>query len=243
MASATIATGDNFNFFSGRIGVKNYASIIVGSPFDYRNKTMLICPADSPDPGSDNFIPYITEKLQEITMYSGGRMLVLFTSMEKMRKVYRDLSSFCKEQGYNLIAQQPGISREHIIGQLKADPNTIVLGCTSFWTGVDVPGNALTTVVIPNLPFPMPNDPLIQAQIKLIEEAGRSSFFDYMFPKMMTTLKQGFGRLNRSMTCQGAVIILDNRIVKKRYGSRIRNSLPSCPFSQKVEDLVHILPC
>ncbi|WP_420540390.1 ATP-dependent DNA helicase (plasmid) [Paenibacillus polymyxa] len=243
LASATIATGDNFNFFSGRIGLKDYASIIVGSPFDYKNKTMLICPADSPDPGSDKSTPYITEKLQEITMYSGGRMLVLFTSMEKMRKVYQDLSSFCKEQGYNLIAQQPGISREHIIGQLKADPNTIVLGCTSFWTGVDVPGNALTTVVIPNLPFPMPNDPLIQAQIKLIEEAGRSSFFDYMFPKMMTTLKQGFGRLNRSMTCQGAVIILDNRIVKKRYGNRIRNSLPSCPFSQRIEDLVHILPC
>ncbi|MFC7561630.1 ATP-dependent DNA helicase [Paenibacillus farraposensis] len=215
LASATIATGDNFNFFAGRIGVKDYASIIVGSPFDYANKTMLICPDDAPDPGSNEFMPYVSAKLQEMLMYSGGRMLVLFTSMEKMKRVYQDMSFYCRENGYNLVAQQPGTSREEIIGQLKSNPKTMVLGCTSFWTGVDVPGNALTTVVIPNLPFPMPNEPLIQAQVKLIEDAGRSSFFDYMFPKMMTKLKQGFGRLNRSMACQGVVVILDNRLVKK----------------------------
>ncbi|AJE54204.1 ATP-dependent DNA helicase [Paenibacillus polymyxa] len=243
LASATIATGDNFNFFAGRVGVKEYSSIIVGSPFDYANKAMLICPDDAPDPGSREFIPYISEKLQDIIMYSGGRMLVLFTSMEKMKRVFQDMSFFCRENGYNLIAQQPGLSREEIISQLKSNPKTIVLGCTSFWTGVDVPGDALTTVVIPNLPFPMPNEPLIQAQLKLIEDAGRSSFFDYMFPKMMTKLKQGFGRLNRSMACQGVVVILDNRLVKKRYGSMIRHSLPSCPFSRQIDNMINILPC
>lgn len=243
LASATIATGDNFNFFAGRVGVKEYSSIIVGSPFDYANKAMLICPDDAPDPGSREFIPYISEKLQDIIMYSGGRMLVLFTSMEKMKRVFQDMSFFCRENGYNLIAQQPGLSREEIISQLKSNPKTIVLGCTSFWTGVDVPGDALTTVVIPNLPFPMPNEPLIQAQLKLIEDAGRSSFFDYMFPKMMTKLKQGFGRLNRSMACQGVVVILDNRLVKKRYGAMIRHSLPSCPFSRQIDNMINILPC
>lgn len=242
LASATMSTNGTFTFFAGRVGVKDYESILVGSPFDYEKKTMIICPEGAPDPDSPDFIPYTIETLKDILMYSGGRMLVLYTSFDTMQKVATEFQKHCEEYGYTLLTQYSGCDREKIIYQLKTDPRTIVFGCTSFWTGVDVAGDALTTLVIPKLPFPTPNEPLTQAQTQLIEKANRSSFFDFMFPKMMIKLKQGFGRLNRSIHCQGAVIILDNRIRKKRYGKMIIKSLPKCKYSGSIEDLVHILP-
>ncbi|WP_054943676.1 ATP-dependent DNA helicase [Paenibacillus ihuae] len=242
LASATMSTNGSFAFFAGRCGVKDYDSIMVGSPFDYENKTMIICPDDAPEPDSPNIIQYTVEKLQEILMYSGGRMLVLFTSFETMNHVARKFQQHCIDRGYNLLVQFPGCDREKIISDLKTNPRTIVLGCSSFWTGVDVAGDALTTLVIAKLPFPQPNDPLIQAQLELIEKAKRNSFVDYMFPKMMIKMKQGFGRLNRSMKCQGAVIILDNRMRTKRYGKTVLKSLPKCKYSEKLEDIVRILP-
>ncbi|MFB5268137.1 ATP-dependent DNA helicase [Paenibacillus enshidis] len=243
LASATMSTGGNFNFFAGRMGVKEYGSITVDSPFDYANKTMLICPEGAPDASSPDFVPYLSDQIKEITMYSEGRMLVLFTSFETMRVVAQNLAPFAEEYGFLLKVQEVGSDREEIIQQLKTNSRTIVLGCTSFWTGVDVPGDALTVVVIAKLPFPQPDEPITQAQIKLIESVNRSSFFDFIFPKMMIKLKQGFGRLNRSMQCQGAVIILDNRVLTKRYGKMIIKGLPSCAFSRNLQDLMNILPC
>lgn len=242
LASATMSTNGSFAFFAGRCGVKDYDSVMVGSPFDNENKTMIICPDDAPEPDSPIIIQYTVEKLQEILMYSGGRMLVLFTSFETMNHVARKFQQHCIDRGYNLLVQFPGCDREKIISDLKTNPRTIVLGCSSFWTGVDVAGDALTTLVIAKLPFPQPNDPLIQAQLELIEKAKRNSFVDYMFPKMMIKMKQGFGRLNRSMKCQGAVIILDNRMRTKRYGKTVLKSLPKCKYSEKLEDIVRILP-
>lgn len=244
LASATMSTNGTFSFFAGRIGIKQdeYDSVMVGSPFDYEKKTMIICPDDAPEPNDPNIIAYTVEKMEEILMYSGGRMLVLFTSFDKMNQVAKKFQHYCVERGYNLLVQFPGCDRESIIHQLKTDPRTVVLGCSSFWTGVDVAGDALTTLVIPNLPFPQPNEPLTQAQIQLIEKAKRNSFVDYMFPKMMIKLKQGFGRLNRSVKCQGAVIFLDSRIRTKRYGKTVLRSLPKCQYSEKLEDIVKILP-
>lgn len=242
LASATMSTGGNFSFFAGRVGVKDYDSVVVESPFDYANKTMLIVPDDAPDPNSDGFNRYTAEKLEEITMYTGGRMLVLFTSFDAMNHVARRFQPYCSERGYHLLVQYPGCNREELIQHLKDEARTIVFGSSSFWTGVDVAGDALTTVVIPRLPFPHPDEPLIKAQVELLERAKRSSFFDYMFPKMIFKLKQGFGRLNRSIHCQGAVIILDNRLRTKRYKGLIIRSLPKCKYSSKVSDLVHILP-
>ena len=169
-------------------------------------------------------------------------MLVLFTSFDSMNQVAAKFQQYCSERGYNMLVQFPGCDREKIIHQLKTDPRTIVLGCSSFWTGVDVPGDALTTLVIAKLPFPQQNEPLIQAQLELIEKANRNSFVDYMFPKMMIKLKQGFGRLNRSVKCQGAIIILDSRMRTKRYGKTVIKSLPKCKYTEKLEDIVHILP-
>lgn len=240
---ATMSTAGNFNFFAGRMGVKEYDSITVDSPFDYANKTMLICPEGAPETSSPEFSPYLSDQIKEINMYSEGRMLVLFTSFETMRAVAQSLAPFTDEYGYLLRVQEVGSDREEIIQQLKTHSRTIVLGCTSFWTGVDVPGDALTVVVIAKLPFPQPDEPITQAQIKLIESANRSSFFDFVLPKMMIKLKQGFGRLNRSMQCQGAVIILDNRVLTKRYGKMIVKGLPSCKFSRNLQDLMNILPC
>lgn len=242
LTSATISTNGSFQFFAGRCGVKDYDSIMVGSPFDYENKTMIICPDDAPEHDSPNMLTYTVEKLKEILLYSCGRMLVLFTSFETMNQVAQKFQEHCHERGFKLLVQFPGCDREKIIQELKTKPQTIVLGCSSFWTGVDVAGDALTTLVIVKLPFPQPNEPLIQAQIQLIEKAKRNSFVDYMFPKMMIKLKQGFGRLNRSMKCQGAVIILDSRIRTKRYGKTVLKSLPKCKYSEKLEDIVNILP-
>lgn len=242
LTSATMSTNGQFGFFAGRIGVKDYDSTVVGSPFDYERKTMIICPDDAPDPDSPKFNQYVTEKLEEILLYSGGRTLVLFTSFDSMTRVAQKFQGYCIDRGLNLLVQYPGCDREDIIRQLKTNPRTVVLGCSSFWTGVDVAGDALTTVVIVKLPFPHPDEPLIKAQIELLEKAKRSSFFDYMLPKMIIKLKQGFGRLNRSVHCQGAVIILDNRLRTKQYGSLIKKSLPKCQYSEKLEDIVHILP-
>jgi Rad3-related DNA helicase len=242
LTSATMSNGGKFSFFAGRVGVKEYDSVVVSSPFDYLNKTMIIVPDDAPDPNSLEFNRYTADKLEEITMYTGGRMLVLFTSFEAMNQVARYFQNYCSEVGYHLLVQYPGCNREELIQHLKNEPRTIVFGSSSFWTGVDVAGDALTAVVIPRLPFPHPDDPLIKAQIELLEKADRSSFFDYMFPKMIFKLKQGFGRLNRSVYCQGAVIILDNRMRTKRYKGLIIKSLPKCQYSSTVSDLVHILP-
>jgi Rad3-related DNA helicase len=242
LASATLSNNGNFSFFAGRCGVKDYESVMVGSPFDYENKTMIICPDDAPEPDSPIIIQYIVDKLEEILMYSGGRTLVLFTSFDAMNQVARKFQQYCTERGYHLLVQFPGCDREKIIHQLKTDPRTIVLGCSSFWTGVDVAGDALTTLVIAKLPFPQQNEPLIQAQLALIEKAKRNSFVDYMFPKMMIKLKQGFGRLNRSVKCQGAVIILDSRMRTKPYGKTVLKSLPKCKYTEKLEDIVRILP-
>ncbi|MDN4067678.1 ATP-dependent DNA helicase [Paenibacillus vini] len=248
LASATMSTGTSsqgktFSFFAGRVGVQEYDSVIVDSPFDYENKTMIIVPEDAPDPSSEEYLPYIVEKLEEILLFTGGRMLVLFTNFDNMNFVAQKLNGHCIGRGISLLVQFPGCDREKIIQELKTNPNTVVLGCSSFWTGVDVPGDSLTTVVIAKLPFPQPNEPLIRAQLSVIEQAKRSSFFDYMFPKMMIKLKQGFGRLNRSAYCQGAVIILDNRILKKKYGGRIIKNLPKCQYSRTLNDIVKILPC
>lgn len=247
LASATMSTaskmGRTFDFFAGRMGVKEYDSIVVESPFNYEEKTMIICPDDAPGPNTPEFGSYVPEKLKELLMYTGGRTLVLFTSFEMMNQVSKRLEMYCKERSLNLLVQYPGCDRENIIQQMKLNPRTIVLGCTSFWTGVDVAGNALTAVVIVKLPFPQPDDPLIQAQMSVIHKANRSSFFDFMFPKMVVKLKQGFGRLNRSMQCQGAVIILDSRIYTKKYGGRIIRNLPKCKYSRKLESIVDILPC
>ncbi|MFC5402371.1 ATP-dependent DNA helicase [Cohnella soli] len=242
LASATMSTDGKFTFFAGRCGVQEYDSLMVGSPFDYEKKTMIICPDDAPDPDSPEFMQYTVEKLQETLMYSGGRMLVLFTSFDSMNQVARRFEQHCIERGYSLLVQYPGCDREKIIQQLKTNSRTIVLGCTSFWTGVDVAGDALTTLVIVKFPFPQPNEPLIQAQIALLEKANRNSFQFFMFPKMMIKLKQGFGRLNRSVKCQGAVIILDPRMRTKRYGKAVLRSLPKCRYSEKLEDIIHILP-
>ncbi|QQZ64525.1 ATP-dependent DNA helicase (plasmid) [Paenibacillus sonchi] len=247
LASATMSTtskeGRTFDYFSGRMGVKEYGSIVVDSPFNYEEKTMIICPDDAPEPNSPEFTSYVPNKLKEVLMYTGGRTLVLFTSFEMMNQVARRLEIYCRERSIHLLVQFPGCDREKIIEQLKANPRTIVLGCTSFWTGVDVAGDALTTVVIVKLPYPQPDEPLTQAQMAILQKANRSSFFDFMFPKMIVKLKQGFGRLNRSMQCQGAVIILDSRIYSKRYGGRIIRNLPKCKYSRKLEAIVDILPC
>ncbi|ULO04776.1 ATP-dependent DNA helicase [Paenibacillus sp. 19GGS1-52] len=241
--SSTTKESKTFDFFAGRIGVKEYNSLIVDSPFDYEKKTMIICPDDAPDPNSPEYLEYVPNKIEDILLYTEGRTLVLFTSFEMMNQVARKIKNYCDERSLNLLVQYPGCDREKIIAQLKTDPRTVVLGCTSFWTGVDIAGDALTTVVIAKLPFPQPDEPLIQAQLAIIEKANRNSFFDYMFPKMIVKLKQGFGRLNRSMECQGAVIILDNRILTKKYGGRVIRNLPKCKYSRKLEDIVDILPC
>ena len=229
MTSATLATEGSFRYFKERHGAEEADELILGSPFDYRRQVTLSIPSGMPEPDDyERFRDYVSSRVREQIGRIEGGVFVLFTSYRLMKDVYQLLKPFLSERGIRSYQQGESLSRHEMLKAFKEDENAVLFGTDSFWQGVDVPGRALTQVIITKLPFAVPDHPVVEARIEDLESRGEDAFLTYTLPEAILKLKQGFGRLIRTQKDFGRVVILDDRILRKPYGQRFLNSLPEC---------------
>ena len=241
LCSATLATKDSFTFLRSRIGLLDDASIeydvklkinesIINSPFEFDRQTVLVVPTDLPDVNdpSGRFDEATAEVVRDTCSISGGGTFVLFTSHRALRRV-AELLRADTALPWPLFVQGED-TRARLLERFVESGSGLLLGTASFWEGVDVPGRPLRGLIIQRLPFKVPTEPITAARIEAIERRGGNSFGEFVLPLAALKLKQGFGRLVRSREDQGAILILDDRIVRKRYGAYLRESLPPAPL-------------
>jgi ATP-dependent DNA helicase DinG len=233
LTSATLATGkkQGFEFFQKRIGAEKAKSLQVGSPFDYQRLAKLEIVVDLPDPSTDKqeFERKIIPTIQSYVEKREGRTFILFTSYDMLRKVCQSMTPWMEKRGLEVYSQADGTPRSQLLADFKNNPKGVLFGAESFWQGVDVPGDALQLVIISKLPFSVPDHPLLEAKLEDIRKKGGNPFRDYQLPEAVIKFKQGFGRLIRTATDTGVVLVTDPRIVTKQYGALFIESLPPCP--------------
>jgi ATP-dependent DNA helicase DinG len=243
LTSATIAVNNSFNFIAERLGIDDVddcITLMVGSPFDYFNQAMLCVPEDSMEPtinNSEQFAERVSEQIKRIVKISEGRAFILFTSYKLMNDVYDLLIEILNDWEYPSFRQSSNCSRDKLIQQFLDNKNSILFGTESFWQGVDVPGEKLSCVIIPKIPFANPSEPLVAARMDFIKEKGLNPFVTYSLPDSILKLKQGTGRLIRRETDTGIVAILDRRILTKNYGHQIINSLPKYYQTKDIDQI------
>ena len=233
LTSATLAVAGEFEFTKQRLGLRNARTLVVESHFDYRQQALLYVPQELPDPRSPAFTSAAAREVIEILMHSRGRAFVLFTSYQQMRLIYDKVSL---EVPFETLMQGTG-PRNALLEEFRATRNCVLFATSSFWQGVDVPGEQLSCVIIDKLPFAVPSDPVVEARIAAIRNEGGDPFSGYQVPQAAIALKQGFGRLIRSRTDRGVLALLDNRITKTRYGQIFFDSLPDYAFTTKRDDV------
>jgi ATP-dependent DNA helicase DinG len=233
LTSATLAVAGGFNFTKERLGLRSARTLVVESPFDYPKQALLYVPQNLPDPRNPSFTTFAAREIIEILMHSRGRAFVLFTSYQQMRQVYDKVSL---EVPYQTLLQGTG-PRNALLEEFRTTTNAILFATSSFWQGVDVPGQQLSCVIIDKLPFAVPSDPVVQARIAALRDAGGDPFHEFQVPQAAIALKQGFGRLIRSKTDRGVLALLDNRITKTRYGQIFFDSLPDYGFTTRREEV------
>lgn len=230
LTSATLTVQGGFQHIRRRVGMEDARELVVPSHFRYGDQALLYLPPKMPDPRDPNFQEQATKQIRRVLELSEGRAFCLFTSYQQMRDIYERL---LMELPYPLLLQG-NAPRKALLEEFRATPNAVLFGTSSFWQGVDVQGEALSCVIIDRLPFAVPTDPVVQARMRAIEEEGRSPFFEYQVPSAVITLKQGFGRLIRSLEDRGVLMLLDPRIQRQRYGRIFLESLPPYRVTQDI---------
>jgi ATP-dependent DNA helicase DinG len=222
LTSATLAVGGGFDYIRGRLGLDHARELIVPSHFDYESQAILYVPPNLPDPRTPQFGSEAAAVIQRLLEITRGRAFVLFTSYAQMNDIYERLLGILD---YPML-KQGDAPKSALLEEFRLTPHAVLFGTSSFWQGVDVQGEQLSCVIIDRLPFAVPSDPVVAARMKAIDAGGRNAFFEYQVPSAVITLKQGFGRLIRSLHDRGLLALLDNRILKKQYGRVFVESLP-----------------
>ena len=230
LCSATLRVGSDFRYMARRLGcAERFRMLTAASPFDYFRQSLVLAPDCLPDPSANPgaYAEALAALMQDLFAVTHGRALVLFTSYEMMSAVAAHAHQPLAESGITLLVQGEGLSRESLTRRLKEGDHTVVFGAQSFWEGVDVAGAALSCVVLARLPFAQVGDPVVEARSEKIDREGGSSFRDYALPEAVIKFRQGFGRLVRTQSDRGVVIVTDPRIVTKNYGATFRKSIPA----------------
>ena len=238
--SATLALGESFKHFSHRLGLESAATLCLQSPFDYERQAMLYLPSGLPDPGSPEHTSAVLAAVRPLLEASAGGAFLLFTSHRALRAAARELRSADWPADWPLLVQNDA-PRELLLRQFRESGRAVLLGTASFWEGVDVQGAALRLVVIDKIPFAPPDDPLVRARVQYLQKQGQNPFRDYQLPEAALALKQGVGRLIRSETDSGAVMICDPRLRSRSYGRSLLAVLPPMHLAESADEVVRML--
>ncbi len=233
LTSATLSVQKGFSHVRKALGIVDAEEIIVPSLFDYPTQALLYVPKDIPDPRDDGFFDSAKAHIVEVLRICQGRAFCLFTSYEMMQKMHVAL----KDALPHPLLLHGTMTRNELLYQFRTTPHAVLFGTSSFWQGIDVQGEQLSCVIIDRLPFAVPSDPVLQARVKAIENSGGSGFFDYQVPKAALALKQGFGRLIRSTTDRGVLVMLDRRIQHVNYGNIFIESLPPYRMTNDISEV------
>ena len=225
LTSATLSTEGNFEYFKSRVGVgSDSEELLVGSPFDYQKAALLLIPEDMPPPNSDQYVDAMVRVLTDLGTTMNGHTMALFTSYASLRAVAQRLRAPLMGQDIQVLAQSIDGSAQQLMTRFAEEPNSVLLGTASFWEGVDLPPGLLKALVLTRLPFAVPTDPVVMARSNQYE----NPFSEFSVPQAVLRFRQGFGRLIRNKADRGTIVIMDNRITGKSYGSSFLKSIPPC---------------
>ena len=230
MTSATLDVGRGLEFFAKRVGAQEADTLLVESPFDYESQMRVFLPKGMPEPSEgQKFQEALQGWIQRFVGMTKGKAFVLFTSRAMLRKTAEGMAGWFEDQGIRLLVQDKGNSRTRLLKEFKEDRDSVLFGTDSFWQGVDVPGEALSNVILTRLPFSVPDEPLFEARCERIKEKGGEPFRELQLPEAILKFRQGVGRLIRSREDRGQIAVLDGRILSRTYGKSFLKILPECP--------------